>query len=70
MIATCHTVTSPTPLPIPVHLDRLLADGGLYLNGRRVKKEELFCTSVHVLPGNLSVFRVGKKTYRLLQWTH
>lgn len=61
MIATRH---------VSVHLDRLLADGGLYLNGRRVKKEELFSTSVHVLPGDLSVFRVGKKTYQLLRWTH
>lgn len=64
-----HSDQPSLSLPVTVHLDRLLADGGLYLNGQRVGKGELFSTSAHVLPGNLSVFRVGKKTYQLLQWT-
>jgi tyrosyl-tRNA synthetase len=49
---------------------RLLAAGGLYVNGQRVAKEETFLSSLHMLPGNLTVFRVGKKTHHLLSWTN
>ena len=54
----------------PVHLEQLLSTGGLYLNGERVREDQTFSVSHHVLPGNFSVFRVGKKKYQLLKWTH
>ena len=53
-----------------VQLQQLLGSGGLYLNGQRVTEGEAFSPALHVLPGNLSVFRVGKKNYRLLKWTN
>jgi tyrosyl-tRNA synthetase len=49
---------------------QLLSTGGLYVNGERVAENETFLPSLHVLPGNLTVFRVGKKTHHLIQWTH
>ncbi|CAI8034700.1 Tyrosine--tRNA ligase, mitochondrial [Geodia barretti] len=49
---------------------QLLSTGGLYVNGDRVAENETFLPSLHMLPGNLTVFRVGKKTHHLIQWTH
>jgi tyrosyl-tRNA synthetase len=56
-------------VPSQFQLQRLLATGGLYLNGQRATEGETFSSSLHMLPGNLSVFRVGKKTHQLLHWT-
>ena len=55
-------------LPPAVQLRNVLATGGLYVNGQRVTDGETFSPTLHVLPGNLSVFRVGKKTHHLLHW--
>lgn len=67
---------SPLPLSPPsmylyitVELSRLLATGGLYINGQRVTEGETFHQSIHMLPGNLTVFRIGKKKHHLLHWT-
>ena len=53
-----------------VAVHQLLSTGGLYVNGDRVAENETFLPSLHMLPGNLTVFRVGKKTHHLIQWTH
>lgn len=56
--------------PTADQMQHLLVTGGLYINGQRVMEGEIFSPSLHMLPGNLSVFRVGKKTYQLLRWIH
>lgn len=51
-----------------VAVQQLLSTGGLYVNGERASEKQTFAPSLHMLPGNITVFRVGKKNHHLVQW--
>uniref|UniRef100_A0A1B6C6N0 Tyrosine--tRNA ligase n=1 Tax=Clastoptera arizonana TaxID=38151 RepID=A0A1B6C6N0_9HEMI len=48
---------------------RIIAAGGLYINHQRaMNPEEILVKSVHILPNNVSLVRVGKKNYWIIKW--
>ncbi|KAK7790796.1 hypothetical protein R5R35_012054 [Gryllus longicercus] len=48
---------------------RVMAAGGFYLNHQRVREPgEVLTRAVHILPNNLSLVRVGKKNYYVVEW--
>ncbi|MBP9002481.1 MAG: tyrosine--tRNA ligase [Candidatus Hydrogenedentes bacterium] len=46
---------------------RLIRNGGIYLNGQRIEREDAPWTSECLLTPSLAVLRVGKKNYHLLR---
>lgn len=48
---------------------RIMAAGGFRLNHRRTSDpNELLSRTVHILPNNLTLIRVGKKNYYVVEW--
>ncbi|XP_065210096.1 tyrosine--tRNA ligase, mitochondrial isoform X1 [Planococcus citri] len=49
---------------------RIMDAGGFYINMQKVKNiDEVLSQSVHVLPNNITLARVGKKNYWIVKWT-
>lgn len=49
---------------------RIISAGGFSINQvKRTNIEELLINGVHVLPNNLTLVRVGKKNYFIVEWT-
>ncbi|BES99460.1 tyrosyl-tRNA synthetase [Nesidiocoris tenuis] len=49
--------------------DRIIAAGGFYVNNRQARNgEEILSQGVHLLPNNISLFRVGKRNYFIIEW--
>ena len=49
---------------------RIIAAGGFYVNQvRRTNVDELLIAGVHILSNNLTLVRVGKRNYFLIEWT-
>jgi len=47
---------------------RLIANGGLYLNSRRIDAEDARLTEEALISGRVAVVRKGKKNYHLLKF--
>ena len=49
---------------------RIIAAGGFSINQvKRTNIDELLILGVHILPNNLTLVRVGKKNYFIVEWT-
>ena len=49
---------------------RIISAGGFYINQvRRTNVDELLMVDSHILPNNLTLVRVGKRNYHLVEWT-
>lgn len=48
--------------------ERLVTSGGLYVNSERVCLAGDHVTTRHLLPGNITLLRTGKKKYTLVRW--
>ncbi|XP_054285104.1 tyrosine--tRNA ligase, mitochondrial-like isoform X1 [Macrosteles quadrilineatus] len=47
----------------------IISAGGFYINQKRVTNpSEMVSKSVHILPNNISLLRVGKKSYFIIRW--
>ncbi|XP_046404517.1 tyrosine--tRNA ligase, mitochondrial isoform X2 [Ischnura elegans] len=48
---------------------RIISAGGFYINHKRVTNyNEILTKAVHILPNNISLVRVGKRNYYIVQW--
>jgi tyrosyl-tRNA synthetase len=48
---------------------RIITAGGFYVNQKRTTNlSEILVPGIHILKNNLSLFRVGKKNYYIVQW--
>ncbi|XP_071444800.1 tyrosine--tRNA ligase, mitochondrial [Hetaerina americana] len=48
---------------------RIISAGGFYVNHQRVTNtNEILTKAVHILPNNMSLIRVGKRNYYIVQW--
>ncbi|XP_046414786.1 tyrosine--tRNA ligase, mitochondrial [Neodiprion virginianus] len=48
---------------------RIITAGGFYINHQRIQNiEEIITPGVHIMPNNLTMIRVGKKTYYIVKW--
>ncbi|MDR1915415.1 MAG: tyrosine--tRNA ligase [Synergistaceae bacterium] len=73
-------IASPLPLSLPDGLvasggvsskgeaRRKIKEGGVYVNGERVREENAAITSDNLLPGGYVQLRVGKKDFRLIRF--
>ena len=52
----------------PDAAERLVTSGGLYVNSERVCLAGDHVTTRHLLPGNITLLRTGKKKYTLVRW--
>ncbi|XP_076652061.1 tyrosine--tRNA ligase, mitochondrial [Halictus rubicundus] len=49
---------------------RIIAAGGFYINYQRItNKDEAIVPGIHILQNNVTLVRVGKKTYHVIKWT-
>lgn len=49
--------------------ERIIAAGGFYINQKRATNpNEMLVKGVHILPNDVSLFRVGKKNYYIVKW--
>ncbi|XP_023343931.1 tyrosine--tRNA ligase, mitochondrial-like [Eurytemora carolleeae] len=49
---------------------RIISAGGFYLNqSRSMNPDEILVHGIHILDNNLSMVRVGKKNYYIVEWT-
>ena len=49
---------------------RIISEGGLHINQlRKTNIDELLIAGVHILPNNLTLVRVGKRNYYLVEWS-
>ena len=49
---------------------RIISAGGFSLNQvRRTNIDELIIPDIHILPNKLSLVRVGKRNYHIIEWT-
>ena len=49
---------------------RIIGAGGFYINQERVlNPEEVLVHGIHILDNGLTVVRVGKKNYYIVEWT-
>ena len=49
---------------------RIITAGGFYVNEvRKTNIDELLIQGIHILPNNLSLARVGKRNYYIIEWT-
>lgn len=49
--------------------NRIIAAGGFYVNQNQAKNiAEVISPSVHMLENGLTLFRVGKKNYYIVNW--
>lgn len=48
---------------------RIIEAGGFYVNHQRITNlNEVVVPGIHILSNNLSLLRVGKKTYHIIRW--
>ncbi|XP_020296694.1 tyrosine--tRNA ligase, mitochondrial [Pseudomyrmex gracilis] len=48
---------------------RIITAGGFYINHQRImNKHEVIVPGIHILSNNVSLLRVGKKTYHIVRW--
>ncbi|XP_060829750.1 tyrosine--tRNA ligase, mitochondrial [Bombus pascuorum] len=48
---------------------RIIAAGGFYINYQKITNSaELIVPGIHILSNNISLLRVGKKTYHVVRW--
>lgn len=48
---------------------RIIPAGGFYINHSKVTNvNEVITPGIHILPNNLTIVRVGKKTYHVVKW--
>lgn len=48
---------------------RIITAGGFYINYQRITNlDEVIVPGIHILSNNLSLLRVGKKTYHIVKW--
>lgn len=48
---------------------RIISAGGFYINHQKVQNiEEIITPGIHILQNNLTMIRVGKKTYHIVKW--
>ncbi|XP_025601738.2 tyrosine--tRNA ligase, mitochondrial [Athalia rosae] len=48
---------------------RIITAGGFSINHQKIQNfEEIITPGVHILPNNLTMIRVGKKTYHIVKW--
>ena len=48
---------------------RIIPAGGFHINHEKIiNPHQVFVQSLHVLPNNLTLVRVGKKTYHIVRW--
>lgn len=48
---------------------RIIESGGFYINYQRITNtEEVIVPGVHILSNNISLLRVGKRTYHIIRW--
>ncbi len=49
---------------------KVIAEGGFYVNQvRRQNTEEIVMPGTHILPNNMTIVRVGKRNYYIVDWT-
>lgn len=49
--------------------ERIIAAGGFYINYQKITNlNEVIVPGIHILSNNLSLLRVGKKTYHIVRW--
>lgn len=49
--------------------ERIIAAGGFYINHQKVTNlNEVVVPGIHILSNNISLLRVGKKTYHIVRW--
>jgi tyrosyl-tRNA synthetase len=49
--------------------DRVIAAGGVYVNGSRmVEARRVLTPGEHILPNNITLLRIGKKNYYIVKW--
>ncbi|XP_022130818.2 tyrosine--tRNA ligase, mitochondrial [Pieris rapae] len=50
---------------------RIIQAGGFYINHQKIKNiQEVITESVHILPNQLSLLRVGKRNHYIVKWIH
>lgn len=48
---------------------RIIGAGGFYINYQKITNtEEVIVPGIHILSNNVSLLRVGKKTYHVVRW--
>lgn len=48
---------------------RIITAGGFYINHQRITNmQEVIVPGIHILSNNVSLLRVGKKTYHIVRW--
>lgn len=48
---------------------RIITAGGFYINYQRITNlNEAIVPGIHILSNNISLLRVGKKTYHIVRW--
>lgn len=48
---------------------RIITAGGFYINNQKVTNlAEVVVPGIHILSNNISLLRVGKKTYHVVRW--
>nr|XP_033329976.1 tyrosine--tRNA ligase, mitochondrial [Megalopta genalis] len=48
---------------------RIIAAGGFYINYQRItNKDEILVPGIHILQNNVTLIRVGKKSYHIVRW--
>ncbi|XP_043478601.1 tyrosine--tRNA ligase, mitochondrial [Leptopilina heterotoma] len=48
---------------------RIIPAGGFHINHQKITNvNEMIVPGIHILPNNLSLIRVGKKTYHIVKW--
>ncbi|XP_022180291.1 tyrosine--tRNA ligase, mitochondrial [Myzus persicae] len=48
---------------------RIISAGGFYINHQRITNiDEIVTLSIHILPNNISLVRVGKRNYWIVKW--
>lgn len=48
---------------------RIIAAGGFYINYQKITNlNEVIVPGIHILSNNVSLLRVGKKTYHIVRW--
>ena len=49
--------------------ERIITAGGFYVNYQKITNlNEVIVPGIHILSNNLSLLRVGKKTYHIVRW--
>lgn len=49
--------------------ERIITAGGFYINYQKITNlNEVLVPGIHILSNNVSLLRVGKKTYHIVRW--